>query len=207
MHQEKFIGDRQYWLTRPFTWRDILIAKFSFILAFILLPLFIGQMAVLIWLGFPIFGSLPALLMKDLLFASIWILPAAALAVITRNLAQMVLAAIACFILLRILSPVFPSPLSWNEFDWVRESLSLAILIFGSISVLLIQHISRRTRVSRIWMAMILAIAFLSLISPPASWIFSFQSLFSSRRIDNTAVRFVPDSTSIHTSYNMISGS
>jgi hypothetical protein len=40
-HEEAVPGGRQYWLTRPIAWRDLLLAKAIFILLFIHLPCFL----------------------------------------------------------------------------------------------------------------------------------------------------------------------
>src|ERR1017187_2282386 len=39
IQQERLPGDRQYWLTRPYDWRQLLSAKVLFVLAFAVLPL------------------------------------------------------------------------------------------------------------------------------------------------------------------------
>src|ERR1039457_3108986 len=41
IHEEAVPGDRQYWLTRPIAWKDLLLAKLMFVLLFIPLPCFL----------------------------------------------------------------------------------------------------------------------------------------------------------------------
>src|SRR5580693_8112343 len=37
IHDERLVGDRQYWLTRPYEWKKLLTAKTLFILVFLYL--------------------------------------------------------------------------------------------------------------------------------------------------------------------------
>src|SRR5215510_13691011 len=46
IHEEKLPGDRQYWLTRPYCWKELLAAKILFIAAFVNFPLLICHAAV-----------------------------------------------------------------------------------------------------------------------------------------------------------------
>src|SRR6185312_16301017 len=42
--EEPQVGDRHFWLTRPYQWKSLLGAKVLFILVFVNLPLFTAQM-------------------------------------------------------------------------------------------------------------------------------------------------------------------
>jgi len=43
IHEERLIGDEQYWLTRPYTWKDLVAAKALFLVVFVNVPLFVCQ--------------------------------------------------------------------------------------------------------------------------------------------------------------------
>ena len=91
IHEEKLPGDRQYWLTRPYSWKDLLAAKALFVAAFINLPLFVWHVGAFAAVGVPLGEHLPALLWRQLFFSAFYILPVAALAAITRSLGQLIL--------------------------------------------------------------------------------------------------------------------
>ena len=91
IHEETPIGHNQYWLTRPFTWTDLLAAKALFLLAFVNLPVFLCQAAVLAWNGFSPADHLTDLLAKQVFFSALLVLPAAALASVTKGLARAIL--------------------------------------------------------------------------------------------------------------------
>ena len=43
IHEERLIGHEQYWLTRPYTWKNLVAAKALFLVVFVSLPLFVCQ--------------------------------------------------------------------------------------------------------------------------------------------------------------------
>src|SRR5215475_12083909 len=91
IHQEKLPGSRQYWLTRPYAWTELLASKVLFVAAFINLPLAVYHVAVCAAVGVPIADHLQALLWRQFFFTAFYILPAAALAAITRSLGRALL--------------------------------------------------------------------------------------------------------------------
>src|SRR5579872_3063494 len=94
IHEEKLPGDRQYWLTRPLSWRELLAAKVLFVVAFIQLPLFVYHAIVLMATGIPLGEHLGTLLWRQFFFAAFYILPVAAIAAITSSLGQVILTAL-----------------------------------------------------------------------------------------------------------------
>ena len=62
IHEEAVPGDRQYWVTRPIAWKDLLLAKAAFILVFIHLPCFLTDAVTLAANGQSIIHFFPALL-------------------------------------------------------------------------------------------------------------------------------------------------
>jgi hypothetical protein len=85
------VGDRQFWVTRPYDWRQLLTEKILFVVAFVNLPLFVLQ-AFLLWHT----GFGPARYISGLLeFQWHWllfvILPVGTLAVVTAGIGQFVL--------------------------------------------------------------------------------------------------------------------
>ncbi len=68
---ETLVGDRQFWITRPYVWYKLLAAKLLSILAFFHIPLFVSQIVLLRLGKFPVVSSLWGLVLIQLMFASI----------------------------------------------------------------------------------------------------------------------------------------
>ena len=43
VHAEKLVGDRQFWITRPYEWKKLLAAKVLFLIVFLYIPLLLAQ--------------------------------------------------------------------------------------------------------------------------------------------------------------------
>ena len=93
VHQEPLVGDRQFWITRPYSRAALVAAKGLFALAFVHAPSLIANSVILISRGFNPLDAIASLLWKQALLAAGLTLPVAALAALTRNLAQFALAA------------------------------------------------------------------------------------------------------------------
>src|ERR1019366_2735234 len=92
IHEEKLVGDRQFWITRPYEWKKLLAAKVLFLIVFLYVPLLSAQCVILAKAGFTPFSFFRGLLYDSLLLTGILVLPLVALATVTRNFARMTLA-------------------------------------------------------------------------------------------------------------------
>jgi len=77
---ESLIGDRQFWITRPFEWPKLLCAKLLFTAAFILLPVFAGQIILLKLALFPATPYLLDLVWLELMLFLALVIPSLAIA-------------------------------------------------------------------------------------------------------------------------------
>jgi hypothetical protein len=68
---ELLVGDRQFWVTRPYDWKQLLAAKLLFVLAFINLPFLCMGAFLLARAGFPPTHYLVGLLWTQLLWTSL----------------------------------------------------------------------------------------------------------------------------------------
>jgi hypothetical protein len=101
IHAEALVGDRQFWLTRPYEWKKLLGAKALFLVVFLYLPLLIAQCLLLFTAGFRPLSFIPGLLFNLLLITGILVLPLMAIASVTATFARVtvtLLAGLAGFI-------------------------------------------------------------------------------------------------------------
>ncbi|MGB7761026.1 MAG: hypothetical protein WBL61_14420 [Bryobacteraceae bacterium] len=89
VHGESLIGDRQFWTTRPYSWKSLLAAKLLFVAAFLALPLLLSDCIILLESAFNPLELIPGLLWRQCWFAGFLVLPfvVAALTRATRELA------------------------------------------------------------------------------------------------------------------------
>lgn len=85
---ESLVGDRQFWVTRPYVWYNLLAAKLLAILAFIHVPLFISQIVLLRLAHFPVLSNLWSLVEIQLMFVVILLAGAMALSAVTSGIGQ-----------------------------------------------------------------------------------------------------------------------
>jgi hypothetical protein len=91
IHAEGLVGDRQFWLTRPYEWTRLLAAKALFLVAFVILPLILAQCFLLVLAGLHPLASIGSLAFNLMLIAGILILPLVAIAAVTSDFTRMTL--------------------------------------------------------------------------------------------------------------------
>jgi hypothetical protein len=188
VHAEPIPGDNQFWITRPYEWRSLLVAKLLFVFLFVNLPVFAAQFAVFVRDGFPVGANLGGLAWGLLLMFVGVALPVAALASMTTGLTQFLLYGILLFAMVGNFVPSGVRP----ELDWPRQVLWIRLLIL-SVPIMLVsgcavvaQYRKRNTFVSRTVTAGAIAFALLASWSVPAAWAMDFQRLFSPNRYDSS---------------------
>ena len=140
IHEEKLVGDRQFWITRPYEWKKLLAAKLLFLAVFLYVPLFMAQCVILAQAGFSPFHFLPGLLYDSLLFMVVTVLPLVVLATVTRNFARMTLADVGrsrepdCGCVVGVQRSSGQGRLAVRNRDWIRPcSLSMRGCHCGAI--------------------------------------------------------------------------
>jgi hypothetical protein len=91
VQDESLVGDRQFWVTRPYVWKKLVAAKALFIFLFVSVPLFTANAIFLKSSGFAPTRHLVGLLWVQLSIVLILILPAACVSVVTSTFVQVVL--------------------------------------------------------------------------------------------------------------------
>ena len=141
---ESLVGDRQFWVTRPYDWKQLLAAKTLFVLTFVNFPLLLTDAFLLARAGFHPTHYLSGLFWLQLmwiLFLFVWL---AALATVTHSIAQMLLA-----LLLIVLDLISTSALSSIiQKSGLSGSINMwwgLVVIAVAVIIVLVQYSRRRT--------------------------------------------------------------
>jgi hypothetical protein len=155
IHAENLVGDCQFWITRPYEWKNLLAAKALFLICFLYLPLFVAQCFLLVQAGFQPLGHLPGLLFNFFLISAVVVVPLFALATVTSTFARMTLTLLGilfCFIASSVISSAIDHTRISNP---LPDRLTLPFLLCGLATIVVFQYGRRRT-----WLARILLVAF-----------------------------------------------
>ena len=162
VHDERLVGDRQFWLTRPYEWKKLLASKVLFLLAFLYLPLLIAQCYLLVVAGFSPLSFITGLLFNLLLISCAIVLPLVALATVTSNFARMTLTLLGVVLSIGLLAALF----SKANLEWImlpgESGFFLALVVGLCAAAVVSQYASRRTWVSILLLAA-LPISYLSI--------------------------------------------
>jgi hypothetical protein len=204
IHDESLPGDRQFWITRPYSWRSLLSAKLLFILAFVNLPMLIAQMVIVHAYGFSLGAELTGLLWSQLLLTIVFVLPVLAISALTDGFVQLVagiltpcVIALAFFGLSVNFKPqfmVFGIAGSFaNGHDWVRSYLIYLIITVAASAILFWQYSRRRTAVGRCcavaaWILVLMAFYFVSWKAA-----IRIDSALNRSQIDLSSTRLITD--------------
>jgi len=163
---ESLVGDRQFWITRPFEWYKLLTSKLFSILVMIHLPLLIGQIVLLRMGNFPLVSSLWGLFQIHFMFFLIFVLTTLALAAVTSGVGQAALALVILFLLflgIAGISSLVPNSGMSDDVDGVQAILFLAT----SLAVVTIQYIYRKALLARLTIAGALVAGVLIMVLTP----------------------------------------
>jgi hypothetical protein len=187
---ESIPGDRQFWITRPYEWRSLLMAKLMFVLAFFTVPFLAAQAAILAFYGFAVLSLALGLVYSSLVMTAGIILCLCAFAAICRNLVQwgfgLIGLIVATLVLDAMVNPI-KHPVDLGGTAWLEEIGGDIICFAAALAILLLQYSRRRTLLSRVLLAAALLglVAFSRLIPETAYW--RLQSHLQ-RRVDPSGV-------------------
>jgi hypothetical protein len=148
IHSEPLVGDRQFWITRPYRWQKLLAAKFLFLSVFLYLPILIAYSLLLRVAGFHPSSYLIGLFFNLVLTTFVLIMPITALAAVTSSFAKAVLTllgVIVGIIALAALSSLKTSVVP----DTKGENIIPLVLCAIGIAVILVQYATRNVRLSQ----------------------------------------------------------
>lgn len=178
VQDESLVGDRQFWVTRPYEWKKLLAEKILLVLVFLNLPMLIAGVFLLAKAGFSPAPHLLGLVWMQAFLLLFPLLPLLALASVTRSLAPALVTLLAAFMLLVgiAVAPLFfrhdghfavaygfgisiPSRSS-------RDGLDVLVIALICTAAIVLQYARRKTFQSRLWLAGgLLAMVAISMIS------------------------------------------
>ncbi|MGA2181961.1 MAG: hypothetical protein ABSH47_02950 [Bryobacteraceae bacterium] len=196
IHEESLIGDRQFWVTRPYSRGRLFAAKALFVVLFMNVPLLLAGFVILAAAGFQPLAYLPNFFWMQLVLVATLILPPLALASLTRTLVQFaltILGTLACFIVLTLVIGGVQSSIHQvyqsKGLAWAGGLASSLLLVAPALLILLLQWATRRR-----WVAVGAGIALfllLDLTQSSLSWRLgtAVQSrMFGERGAESTTV-------------------
>jgi hypothetical protein len=144
---EAIPGQNQFWITRPYRWQSLLMAKMLFLVAFLLLPVFLTQMTILLLRGFRFGEIVPGLLWSQVLFLVCVALPFSLLASLTDSIAAFLVCTLS--IALLVVGGMWLNPwvriLTPGRMDWLRLTILVGTLAVIGPPLLYLQYRTRRT--------------------------------------------------------------
>ncbi|MGD0049519.1 MAG: hypothetical protein ABSE42_21210 [Bryobacteraceae bacterium] len=150
VHGESLIGDRQFWTTRPYSWKSLLAAKLLFVAAFLALPLLLSDCIILLASAYNPLELIPGLLWRQCWFAGFLVLPFA-LAALTRATRELALAGLVFYVVAIISITAVSSHFNRNEGvvilgrpGWISD-IAPWLLAAAAFSLAVWQYARRRT--------------------------------------------------------------
>jgi len=148
IHAESLVGERQFWITRPYLWPQLLGAKALFIAAFLFVPFLLAQCLLLREAGMHPLSYMAGLFFNMLLATGIAVLPMACLAAITSNFGKTVLAVLGLILFaggVAYLGSILPTS---SSIDFVGDEVSYIVAVSVFVAVVFIQYSRRSTMLS-----------------------------------------------------------
>jgi len=196
IHGEVLVGDRQFWITRPYEWPKLLAAKVLFIALFVYLPFLLMEVSILWQAGFSPLSYVPGIFYR-LLLISLVFFPLIGLATVTSNLARMVLTLLGIFVIFLFLVSGIAFSTRGDSERWTFSpvpwggivTVAFALLVCGAVIVL--QYARRRVVVARLLLG---STPFLVLL---VSWLCNTgltvdHAYPAAAQIDASVIRMIP---------------
>jgi hypothetical protein len=144
--QESPSGDRQYWLTRPFSAWQLVAAKALFVAVFVNLATLLSQIALLLYLGIPPVAHLDALFWRQVFLCAQLLLPAAALCAAGRNYTQILLVALGTIVAFALAQYLIGRQIllgAWVAPVWLGPATRQAMLALAATGAILLRYTRR----------------------------------------------------------------
>ena len=155
VHQDAIPGVRQDWLVRPIQRRDLLLAKFLFVLLAVHGPMLLADLFRGLANGFAFGPSLAAAASHGFFVLVAFSVPLLAFASLTRNFIEAIVAGFIvflCFVgFLFLLDQTISrhSLVATSGLSWISETAQYLVFLAGAATVLGLQYFRRRTIAAR----------------------------------------------------------
>jgi len=187
VHADGIPGDRQFWLTRPYSRKSLLFAKLLFVAVCVSLPVALAELTVALRAGFDLKETIGPLLLSQALLFVFGALPILGLAALTTGIIPFIVIALALTLLwmggssaVEFWFPAYaysiPGPV-----EWIRSTMFSVPIVVVTIIAIVWQYRSRATNSSRILAIAGLNVAALLFLFIPASFALQTQSWFSKK--------------------------
>lgn len=176
IHDESLVGDRQFWITKPYNRLSLVAAKFLFVAVCIILPFCLMEMYLIVHAGLGVRAAMPGMLRNLRSFGLVCWLPLLALACVTASLSRMLLAAMGTFlgfflftliVTLNLLSSRATPP-------FVGSAIS-ALFALVVISTFLFQYVARHTVASRVLLIAVFVTVGVLHSTPPSNLLYKLR--------------------------------
>src|SRR5437667_442099 len=148
---ETLVGDRQWWVTKPYEWWTLLAAKELFLVVSLGLPLFFVQLYLMRHAGFSVFRNLLGILTMQFELGFVLFVPSVALGSLTRGMGQaligIIVALVGLWATFTLLEKVPSSGMS-SAVDGSGEITGTLVLV-APIGAVIWQYARRRTWAAR----------------------------------------------------------
>ncbi len=192
VYEESLVGDRQFWVSRPYTWPTLLLAKLLFVLAFLVVPFVLMQLYLLHHATFAIAPALPDLLLFQLRLAAIVFIPFFVIATVTSSFARQFLVALVALLYVVGCFAIGGQAMSHRFLAPGILNTALILLTLANLAVILLQYARRRTRLARITLAALPAVLLILILAAPARLLIE-HAFPSNAPSPQTTLLFDPD--------------
>lgn len=167
VQDEELVGDRQFWITRPYTWHSLLLSKLLFVVVFLCVPFLLMQSFMLHRAHLYPTHALSGLLEVQLTLLMVAFLPLLAIAAVTTTFVRFASSALGALIYLLVVSGIsawlVPSSFMAPNAGWIFGTVFSAMVL----AAILLAYMKRRTTVARILLAATpLALLLVALLMP-----------------------------------------
>jgi hypothetical protein len=193
-------GVRLDWLVRPIRRRDLFLAKLLGVIAMVMAPIFTADLAGGLLNGLPLGQSFGAAIERSLWLWFSLLIVVFALASLTRNLMEAIVAGMAVAAAYSLLPTLFVPWRGAGAFavrgrvDWMDSIIHCVVILIGAAALLALQYALRRTSAARL-----VTVGFLValLLIPPVPWrsAFALEERLSANpaAANDVRISFVPD--------------
>jgi ABC-2 family transporter protein len=152
VHDEELVGDRQFWITRPYTWYSLLSSKVFSLIVLIGLPMMVMQIWLLHHAGMYPTQIIPTILKNLLILGIALLLPLLVIAAVTATFVRYICSVLAGVIYLFIVI-IFAAYLWSDQLDAPYFSVLLTCTLVAFLLVpLVLQYARRKTMIARIFL-------------------------------------------------------